>query len=319
VIEPPEQKKSRQKTSKDKEGISMSNTNAAASGTFTIGGDMPVTRLGYGTMRITGPGIWGPPKDPAEAIRVLKGLRDLGINFIDTADSYGPFVSEDLIAEALHPYGDMIIATKGGFVRHGPGVWAMVGRPEYLRQCVLMSLRRLKVDRIDLWQLHRVDPKVPRGEQFGVIADMIKEGLIRHAGLSQVGVRDIRAAGKYFPVTTVQNRYNLEDRTDEGVLRLCQRQKIGFIPFFPLAAGKLANPGGPADVIAKAHGATTSQVALAWMLKRSPVMLPIPGTSQFAHLEENVAGAALKLTREEFKSLDTATLPKKPEPEAAAA
>jgi pyridoxine 4-dehydrogenase len=292
----------------------MPSANAAMSGTFTIGGDMPVTRLGYGAMRITGPGIWGPPRDPAEAVRLLQGLRDLGINFIDTADSYGPFVGEELIAEALHPYGDMIIATKGGFVRHGPGVWAAVGRPEYLRQCVLMSLRRLKVERIDLWQLHRVDPKVPRGEQFGVIADMIKEGLIRHAGLSQVGTREIHAATKVFPVATVQNRYNLEDRTDEAVLKLCQRKKIGFIPWFPLAAGKLANPGGAADVIAKAHDATASQVALAWMLKRSPVMLPIPGTSQLAHLEENVACAALKLSKEEFKSLDAATLPVVPTP-----
>jgi len=301
----------------------MTQVNAQRSGTFSIGGDMMVTRLGYGAMRLTGPGIWGLPRDRDEAIRLLRALPDLGINFIDTADSYGPFINEELIAEALHPYSGLVIATKGGVTRHGPDVWAPVGRPEYLRQCVLMSLRRLKVDRIDLWQLHRIDPKVKRDEQFGAIADMIKEGLIRHAGISQATTRDIRLAMKAFPLATVQNRYNLEDRADEAVLKLCKRHDIGFIPWYPLAAGKLAHEGGAVDTIARAHEATPGQVALAWLLKKSPVMLPIPGTSQLAHLEQNIAGAALKLTRDEFKAIDDATAPKKPEsepePEAAAA
>src|ERR1700761_531829 len=213
---------------------------AAASGTFKIGGDIPVPRLGFGAMRITGKGIWGQPEDRDEAIRTLKRLPDLGVDFIDTADSYGPFVSEDLIAEALHPYGDILVATKGGLTRHGPNVWMPVGRPEYLRQCVLMSLRRLKVEQIGLWQLHRIDPKVPRDEQFGVIADMLKEGLIKHAGLSEVSVEEIQAAQKVFPVATVQNRYNLIDRGSEAVLDHCEDQNIGFIPWFPLAAGDLA-------------------------------------------------------------------------------
>jgi pyridoxine 4-dehydrogenase len=291
----------------------MTQVNAQRSGTFSIGGDMMVTRLGYGAMRLTGPGIWGPPRDRDEAIRLLRALPDLGVNFIDTADSYGPFVNEELIAEALHPYNGLVIATKGGLVRHGPSIWAPVGRPEYLRQCVLMSLRRLKVDRIDLWQLHRIDPKVKRDEQFGVIADMIKEGLIRHVGISNATTRDVRLAMKAFPLATVQNRYNLEDRADEGVLKLCKRLNIGFIPWFPLAAGKLAGEGGAVDTIARAHAATPSQVALAWLLKKSPVMLPIPGTSQPAHLEQNIAGAALKLTRDELKAIDAASAPAKPE------
>jgi pyridoxine 4-dehydrogenase len=297
----------------------MTQVSAQKSGTFTIGGDMSVTRLGYGAMRLTGPGIWGPPRDPAEAIRLLKALPDLGINFIDTADAYGPFIGEDLIAEALHPYTGLVIATKGGITRHGPNIWAPVGRPEYLRQCVLMSLRRLKADRVDLWQLHRIDPKVRRDEQFGAIADMIKEGLIRHAGISQVTTRDVHAAMQAFPLATVQNRYNLEDRADEAVLKLCKRHDIGFIPWFPLAAGKLAGAGGAVETVARAHEATPGQVALAWLLKKSPVMLPIPGTSQLAHLEENIAGAALKLTREEFKTIDAATAPGKAEEEPAAA
>ncbi len=284
----------------------MTNSDTRASGTFSIGGERPVFRLGFGAMRVTGPGVWGEPQDRAEAIRVLKRLPELGIDFIDTADSYGPFVSEDLIAEALHPYDGLLIATKGGLTRHGPGIWQPVGRPEYLRQCVLMSLRRLKVERIDLWQLHRIDPKVPRDEQFGALADMRREGLIRDVGLSQVSVAEIEAAGKAFPVVTVQNRYNLTDRVDEAVLDHCEAKNIGFIPWFPLAAGNLAKPGGAVDDIAKAHGATAGQVALAWLLRRSPVMLPIPGTGKVAHLEENTAAAALQLSDEEFRTLDRA-------------
>src|ERR1700743_3632393 len=250
----------------------MPTPSAAASGAFRIGGDPPVNRLGFGAMRITGPGIWGEPADRDEAIRVLQGVPDLGVNFIDTADSYGPFVSEDLIAEALAPYGDILVATKGGLTRHGPNVWMPVGRPEYLRQCVLMSLRRLKLEQIGLWQLHRIDPKVPRDEQFGVIADMLKEGLIKHAGLSEVSVEEIEAARKVFPVATVQNRYNLIDRGSEAVLDHCEAQGIGFIPWYPLASGNLARPGTPMDHIVQEKGATPSQVALAWILKRSPVM-----------------------------------------------
>jgi len=283
----------------------MSHPSAAASGTFTIGGDTPVHRLGFGAMRITGPGIWGEPKDRGEAIRVLQRLPDLGVNFIDTADSYGPFVSEDLIAEALSPYGgDMIIATKGALTRHGPNIWRPVGRPEYLRQCVLMSLRRLKLEQIPLWQLHRIDPLVPREEQFGVIADMLKEGLIKHAGLSEVSVEEIEAAQKVFPVVTVQNRYNLVDRTSEAVLDHCTAKNIGFIPWYPLAAGDLAKPGSVMDGIVKENSATPSQVALAWVLKRSPVMLPIPGTGSVDHLEDNVQAADIKLSDADFAALD---------------
>ena len=283
----------------------MSHPSAAASGTFTIGGDTPVHRLGFGAMRITGPGIWGEPKDRGEAIRVLQRLPDLGVNFIDTADSYGPFVSEDLIAEALSPYGgDMIIATKGALTRHGPNIWRPVGRLEYLRQCVLMSLRRLKLEQIPLWQLHRIDPLVPREEQFGVIADMLKEGLIKHAGLSEVSVEEIEAAQKVFPVVTVQNRYNLVDRTSEAVLDHCTAKNIGFIPWYPLAAGDLAKPGSVMDGIVKENSATPSQVALAWVLKRSPVLLPIPGTGSVDHLEDNVQAADIKLSDADFAALD---------------
>ena len=280
---------------------------ARASGHFTIGSDLPVVRLGFGAMRITGDGIWGEPRDRAEALRVLRRLPTLGIDFIDTADSYGPFVSEDLIAEALHPYRDLVIATKGGLTRLGPNRWAPVGRPEYLRQCVLMSLRRLRVERIDLWQLHRIDPKVPRDEQFDAIATMRQEGLIRHVGLSQVTVDEIEAATSFFPVATVQNRYNLTDRADEAVVEHCAARGIGFIPWYPLASGALARPGGSVDRVANAHGATASQVALAWILRRSPATLPIPGTSQVAHLDDNVAGASLALSDAEFASLDAAT------------
>ena len=284
----------------------MPTPDARPSGRFTVGGDLEITRLGFGAMRITGDGIWGEPRDRAEAIRVLRRLPELGIDFIDTADSYGPFVSEDLIAEALHPYDGLLIATKGGLTRHGPDKWPPLGRPEYLRQCVLMSLRRLRLERIDLWQLHRVDPKVPADEQFDAIAAMQKEGLIRHVGLSQVSVDEIGAAQRFFPVVTVQNRYNLTDRADEAVLDHCARENIGFIPWYPLAAGALAKPGGPVDRIAAARGATAGQVALAWVLRRSPVMLPIPGTGRVAHLEENVLAATLELSGEEFDTLDRA-------------
>ena len=284
----------------------MASLGAAKSGTFRIGGDMTVHRLGFGAMRLTGRGIWGPPEDPKECKRVLAALPELGVNFIDTADSYGPFVSEDLIAEVFGKNQSVVIATKGGFTRHGPDIWAVVGRPEYLRQCVLMSLRRLKRDRIDLWQLHRIDPKVPREEQFDVMAQMQKEGLIRHLGLSEVNVEEIKAAGKFFRVATVQNLYNVANRASEAVVRYCAEQQIGFIPWYPLAAGELAHKGGPLDTVSKKLAATPSQVALAWVLRRSPVMLPIPGTSRLQHLEENVAAAALKLSESDFATLSAA-------------
>jgi aryl-alcohol dehydrogenase-like predicted oxidoreductase len=287
----------------------MTKIDASLSGQFRIGGDITVNRLGFGAMRITGPGIWGEPEDRPEAIRVLIKAEAIGVNFIDTADSYGPFVSEDLIAEALYPYEGLLIATKGGLVRPGVtgGQWPIIGDPDYLGQAVRMSLRRLKVERIDLWQLHRIDPKVPQGEQFDAIKSFIDQGFIRHAGLSQVSVAEIEAARKVFPVATVQNRYNLVDRADEDVLDYCEANGIGFIPWFPLAAGNLAKPGGVVDRLAQEKGATPGQIALAWMLKRSPVMLPIPGTSRVRHLEENVAGAAVTLTDDEFAELDAAS------------
>ena len=279
---------------------------ATASGTFKIGGDLEVTRLGYGAMRITGEGIWGDPPDHDRAIAVLKRARDVGVDFIDTADSYGPFVSEDLIAEALHPYDGIVVATKAGLTRTGPQQWHPVGRPEYLRQCCEMSLRRLKVDVIDLWQLHRIDANVPREEQFGVLKELQDEGKVRHLGLSEVSVDEIKAAQEVFEVATVQNKYNLADRDAEDVLDFCEEQGIGFIPWFPLAAGKLAEPGGPVAEIAERHGATTGQVALAWLLARSPVMLPIPGTGSVEHLEENVAAADLQLSDDELAAIDRA-------------
>jgi pyridoxine 4-dehydrogenase len=277
---------------------------ATDSGTFRIGGDLEVTRLGFGAMRITGDGIWGPPPDHQAAIDVLKRLPDLGVDFIDTADSYGPFVSEELIHEALHPYPGITVATKGGLTRHGPNSWPPLGRPEYLRQCVLMSLRRLGAQRLDLWQLHRIDAKVDRDEQFAEIATLQKEGLIRHVGLSEVSVEEIQAAQKHFEVATVQNLYNLVTRQSEDVLDFCEQENIGFIPWFPLAAGSLAREGSVLDAVAKKLDATPSQVALAWVLRRSPVMLPIPGTGKVAHLEENVAAAALELSDEDFRALD---------------
>jgi pyridoxine 4-dehydrogenase len=277
---------------------------ASAAGTFAIGGDLVVNRLGFGAMRITGPGIWGPPANHDAAIATLKRLPELDINFIDTADSYGPYDSEDLIKEALHPYKGMLVATKGGLTRHGPNIWAPLGRPEYLRQCVLTSLRRLGVEQIDLWQLHRIDSKVPRDEQFAAAKKLLDDGIIRYAGLSEVSVEEIEAASKYFKVATVQNRYNLADRASESVLDYCEKHGIGFIPWYPLAAGALAKPGGLLDTIAHQHKAAQSQIALAWALKRSPVMLPIPGTSKVAHLEENVAAAGITLSDEEFARLD---------------
>lgn len=282
----------------------MSQTlDAAASGTFPIGGDMPVHRLGYGAMRITGAGIWGPPADRDAALATLRRLPELGVNFIDTADSYGPFISEDLIREALHPYPGLLIATKGGLLRHGPDKWVPLGDPDYLRQCVLMSLRRLGVERIDLWQLHRIDPDVPRTAQFEVIAAMRKEGLIRHVGLSEVHPEDIEEAQAYFPVATVQNQYNLGNRKSEAVLDYCTRHRIGFIPWYPLNAGKLARPGSTLEEIARSHGVATSAIALAWLLKRSPVMLPIPGTGSPDHLAQNVAAAQVDLSDREFDAL----------------
>jgi len=269
-----------------------------------IARELTVNRLGFGAMRITGKGVWGEPADRDEALRVLRKLPELGVDFIDTADSYGPYVSEDLIREALHPYDGIVIATKGGFTRHGPDIWRAVGRPEYLRQCVLMSMRRLGVERIDLWQLHRIDSKVPRDEQFGVIAEMQREGLIRHVGLSEVSVPEIEDAQQYFAVASVQNMYNLVSRKHEAVLDYCEREAIAFIPWYPLGAGRLAREGSVLDRVAKRLGATPAQVALAWVLARSPVMLPIPGTSRVAHLEENMAAASLELTTEEFAELD---------------
>jgi pyridoxine 4-dehydrogenase len=281
----------------------MSDVTAAASGHFTIG-DRKVNRLGFGAMRVTGDGVWGKPKDQAGALATLKRLPELGVDFIDTADSYGPFTSETLIRNALRPYEGLFVATKGGLVRHGPGIWLPVGRPEYLRQCALMSKRRLGVRTIDLWQLHRIDPKVPRDEQFDAMAELQKDGIVRHLGLSEVNVEEIKAAQKKFKVVTVQNRYNLVDRTSEDVLDFCEKEGIGFIPWFPLAAGDLAKPGSVLDEVAKKNGASPSQVALAWVLKRSPVMLPIPGTSKVSHLEENVAAAGVTLSDEDFAALD---------------
>ncbi len=278
----------------------------AASGTFDLGGDLTVHRLGYGAMRLTGPGIWGPPADLEVARQVLRRAAELGVDFIDTADSYGPYVSEDLIREALHPYDGVVVATKGGLTRTGPDVWPPVGRPEYLRQCVEMSLRRLGVEQIDLWQLHRLDEKVPAEEQLGLMADVQKEGKVRHLGLSEVTVEQIEAARQHFEVVSVQNLYNLVTRQSEDVLAYCEREGIAFIPWFPVAAGDLARPGGVLDTISKETGHTPAQLALAWLLRRSPVMLPIPGTGSVAHLEENCAAADVVLTDEQYDALTAA-------------
>ncbi|MFG1740513.1 aldo/keto reductase [Micromonospora chalcea] len=277
---------------------------AKASGSYRIGGDLRVDRLGYGAMQLTGPGVWGDPKDPAEAVRVLRRAYELGVTFIDTADSYGPFVSELLIREALHPYADdLVIATKAGLTRSGPDDWRPVGRPEYLRQQCELSLRHLGLDCIPLYQLHRVDATVPLADQLGELALLRQEGKIRHIGLSQVSVAQIEAAREIVPIVSVQNLYNLADRGAEDVLAHCERHDLAFIPWFPIATGNLARPGGPLDAISTSHGATPAQLALAWLLRRSPVMLPIPGTSSVAHLEENVAAAEVELTDDEFEAL----------------
>ena len=283
---------------------SPGNPVAAASGVFRIGGDLPVHRLGFGAMRITGPGVWGEPKDPAEARRVLQTAVALGVNLIDTADSYGPEVSERLIAEALHPYpAGLVIATKGGLTRSGPNQWAPVGRPEYLQQCVELSLRRLKVDCIDLYQLHRIDPKVPVAESLAALKAFQQAGKIRHIGLSEVTVEQIEEAKKTVAIVSVQNLYNLGNRQSAAVLEYCTRHGLGFIPWFPLAAGKMVQPGGALEQIARRHQATVSQLALAWLLHQSPVMLPIPGTSSVAHLEENLGAAALQLSEAEWSEV----------------
>jgi pyridoxine 4-dehydrogenase len=277
---------------------------AAGSGVLKIGGDMRVNRLGFGAMRITGPDVWGEPKDPAEMRKVLRKALDLGINLIDTADAYGPEVSERLIAEALHPYPrDLVIATKGGLTRSGPNQWAPVGRPEYIRQCVELSLRRLKIDCIDLYQLHRIDPKVPAAETLGALKKLQASGKIRHIGLSEVSVEEIRHARRIVDIVSVQNHYNLSYRSSEKVLDYCTKHGLGFIPWFPLAGGKIARPGGPLAKAAKRHGATSSQLALAWLLHRSPVVLPIPGTSSIEHLKENVGAAALRLSDSEWDEI----------------
>jgi aryl-alcohol dehydrogenase-like predicted oxidoreductase len=286
--------------------MTSTTTRVAASGTFALGGDLPVTRLGYGAMRITGPGIWGPPADEDTALAVLRRAVELGVDFIDTAESYGPYVSEDLIRKALHPYDGVVVATKGGLLRTGPDVWPVCGKPEFLRQGVEMSLRRLGVERIDLWQLHRIDPDVPAADQFGVMKDLQDEGKIRHLGLSEVSVDDITAAREVVEVVSVQNLYNVGNRQSEDVVTYCEQEGIGFIPWFPVAAGELARPGGLLDELAAAHSATHAQLALAWLLRRSPVMLPIPGTGSVAHLEENCAAAGVQLTDEEYDALTAA-------------
>jgi pyridoxine 4-dehydrogenase len=279
-------------------------TDAAAAGTLALGGDLVVNRLGFGAMRLTGRGILGEPEDPEEARRVLRRAVELGVNLIDTADSYGPEVSERLISEALYPYPeDLVVATKGGYTRAG-GRWVSDGRPEHLREACEGSLRRLKVDRIDVYQFHTPDPRVPFEDSVWALALLREEGKIRHVGLSNVGVRELEIALDIVPVVSVQNRYNLTDRSSEAVIQACEREEIGFIPWYPLATGRLARPGGLLDGIAARHGAAPSQVALAWLLAHSPTMLPIPGTSSVSHLEENVAAAALTLSEDEIAALD---------------
>ncbi len=275
--------------------------------TFKLGGDLEVNRLGFGAMRITGEGIWGDPKDPEESKRVLKRAVELGVNFIDTADSYGPDVSENLIGEALAPFKPgLVIATKAGLTRQGPNQWLPVGRPEYLAQEVEMSLRRLRTKRIDLWQLHRIDPKVPVEESLAPIVEFQKQGKIRHVGLSEVKPREIDQARKVINIVSVQNQYNVADRQHEDVLEYCEKNNLAFIPWFPVASGKLAQPGGKLDELAKRHRATVAQISLAWLLHRSPVMLPIPGTSSVAHLEENMKAGAIELSESEMKEIESA-------------
>ena len=279
-------------------------TIATASGSFTIGGDLPVVRLGYGTMQLTGEGVWGPPKDHDEAVRVLRRAVELGITFFDTADSYGPVVAEELLKEALHPYADdVVIATKAGLTRQGPGIWTPLGNPAYLRQQAELSLRRLGVERIDLFQLHRIDPGVRLEDQVGELAKLRDEGKVRHIGLSEVSVQQLLDAQAVTPIATVQNLFNLANRDAEELLDHCEKNDVGFIPWFPLATGELSREDGPLAAAAKEHDATPSQLALAWLLKRSPVMLPIPGTSSVDHLESNTAAAAIELTDEEYEAL----------------
>ena len=279
----------------------------AASGEFTIGGDLTVRRLGYGTMQLPGPGIWGESRDPDEAVRVLRRAVELGVNFIDTADAYGPFTADLLLKKALHPYpDDLVIATKAGLARTGPDGWVPIGRPEYLRQEVELNLRNLGLERIDLLQLHRIDPKVPVAEQVGELAKLQSEGKIRHIGLSEVSIDDVVEAGKTATIVSVQNLFNLAQRDAEPLLEYAETNGLGFIPWFPLATGELAKPGGPLDDIALEHGSTPSQLALAWLLRRSPAMLPIPGTSSVAHLEDNVAAARIRLSDKEFAALSKA-------------
>jgi len=283
-------------------------TTAATATTFRLGGDLEIHRLGFGAMRITGDGIWGEPRDREEAKRVLRRAVELGVDFIDTADSYGPDTSEILIGEALAPYKQgLVIATKGGLVRTGPNQWHPVGRAEYLTQEVEMSLRHLKLERIDLWQLHRIDPKTPLEESLGAVKKLQEQGKIRHIGLSEVSLAEIDQARKIVDVVSVQNEYNLTTRKSEDVLNYCEKHKLGFIPWFPVAAGKLAQPGGKLDQIAKRHNATVAQLSIAWLLHRSPVMLPIPGTSSVAHLEENMKSADLQLSKSEWQEVESAT------------
>jgi pyridoxine 4-dehydrogenase len=280
---------------------------AGASGTYSIGGDLPVVRLGYGTMQLTGEGVWGQPKDVDEAVRVLRRAAELGVTLFDTADSYGPAVAEELLHEALHPYAEgIVIATKAGLTRQGPGIWTPVGNPAYLRQQCELSLRRLGVDRIDLFQLHRIDPAVPLEDQVGVLSDLRDEGKNRHIGLSEVDVDQLRAAQQVAPIVSVQNLFNLAQRDAEPLLEHCEQHDIAFIPWFPLATGELSKHDGPLADAASRHHATPSQLALAWLLKRSPVMLPIPGTSKVDHLESNIAAAGLELTDDEFEALSQA-------------
>jgi aryl-alcohol dehydrogenase-like predicted oxidoreductase len=277
---------------------------AAAAGTFALGGDLPVHRLGYGAMQITGPGVWGPPPDRQAAVAVLRRAAELGVDLVDTADSYGPEVSEDLVREALHPYDGVRVATKGGFVRPGPGEWVAVGLPEYLTQCVEMSLRRLGVETIDLYQLHRIDARVPLADQLGRLRELQEAGKIRHLGLSEVSVGQVRAAREIATIASVQNLYNVTNRSAEDVLRYCEAEGIAFIPWFPIGTGRLARPGGPLDALAVQTGHGAAQLALAWLLQRSPVVLPIPGTKTLAHLEENVAAAGVRLGPTTVDALD---------------
>jgi aryl-alcohol dehydrogenase-like predicted oxidoreductase len=288
-----------------KVGMTTTTLNAKAAGTFSIGGDLPVNRLGFGAMRITGDGVWGDPKDVGGAKKVLQRAVELGVNFIDTADSYGPEVSERLIGEALAPYADgVVIATKAGLTRQGPNKWLPVGRPEYLTQQVEMSLRRLKRERIDLWQLHRIDAKVPVEESLGAIKKLQEQGKIKHVGLSEVSVKEIEQARKVIDIVSVQNRYNIGDREHDRVVDYCAEHNLAFIPWFPVAAGKLARPGGKLDAVARAQHATVSQLSLAWLLWRSAAMLPIPGTSSVPHLEENIAAVDVKLTDNDWHEIE---------------